>query len=190
MNVFYIHGAHSTPATFNSIKKTLPKHNITDISYSCDVPLNNTINELIERINTDNKEINIISHSLGGIIAVSLAQKLQLIRKIITIGTPFGGSKGASIMRWMIRNQLLSDLDPHNSIFHNLKHLPINAEVMSIVTTEGGSPMMKDQNDGVVTVASQTDLIGPTYVTVPYNHFEALMVNDTFDIINKFMFDK
>jgi len=41
--------------------------------------------------------------------------------------------------------------------------------------SNGGTPLMHEPNDGVVSVASQTCLKGPDYHRVDFNHFEVLL---------------
>jgi len=101
-NIVYIHGANSSPRSFKYIQLSLPEHNILNISYSVDTPLlknaNKIKNVIFEEFPEEN--VSIISHSLGGLIALKLHQ-YQRIEKIVTMASPFGGSRFIEYLRWI-----------------------------------------------------------------------------------------
>jgi hypothetical protein len=61
---------------------------------------------------------------------------------------------------------------------------------LSLVTVKGDNPMINEDNDGVVSVKSQTAWSAPEYISVPYNHFEVLLADETITIIKEFLFDE
>jgi pimeloyl-ACP methyl ester carboxylesterase len=62
-------------------------------------------------------------------------------------------------------------------------------QIFTMSTPFGGSPLMHEANDGVVTVASQTSLAGPEYHPVAYNHFEVLLADPVIDLAREFLFE-
>lgn len=184
--IWYIHGAASTPLTFNWLKLQLNPHIIVDIEYENETPLEETINRLrIKASKHDNPPV-IIGHSLGGIIAASIAQSVP-VEKVISLASPFGGSFAASLMRWFTPSQLFRDISQQSIVLSRLRHKKIPVPMLSFVT-DSNLTIMGEKTDGVVTVSSQKALDGPTYITVPYNHFEVLMAPDVAKRIDNFIF--
>ena len=90
------------------------------------------------------------------------------------MGSPFGGSFAASVMRWFIPSQLMKDIAQQSPVMVDIQHNTPNVPILSFVT-DSNLTVMGERTDGVVTVKSQKALKGPTYVTVPVNHFEVLL---------------
>lgn len=185
---WYIHGANASPTSFSYIKQMLPDHDLRDVSYSCSVPVMKTITTLVARAKEEGRPIRIISHSLGGIMALHLSFNAPNVEKIVTLGTPFGGSKIASLMRWLTPSQLFDDIHPQSGAVRTLFANKLAVPVRSIVTTGGKLPVFHEPNDGVVTVESQKALSGPEYIEISTNHFEVLLHPTTVDLIQEFLF--
>ena len=171
--IWFIHGAASTPLSFNWLKAQLRPHVAVDIAYENQTPLVETISYIRAKVSECAEPPVIIGHSLGGVIAASVAQ-VAPVSKIITMGTPFGGSFAASVMRWFMPTQLMRDISQQSPILAALQSDPPVVPILSFVT-DSGLNVMGEKTDGVVTVRSQMALKGPTYVTVPNNHFEVLL---------------
>lgn len=185
--VWYIHGANGTPLSFSWIKQQLPGHICHDIDYP-DEPLTRTIENLIELAKQYPLGFDIIAHSMGGIIAVALAQKAINVGRIFTMSTPFGGSRIANILRWYYPCQTFENIHTNNQIIVSLRTIALPTTILSLVTTGGRTPMMTEENDGVVSVTSQMSLRGPEYIRLPLNHFEILLSSDTIKYIRDFIF--
>jgi len=80
-------------------------------------------------------------------------------------------------------------MPPHGVTIRGVLASRIGVPVRSVVSASGGSPLMHEANDGVVTVASQTRLEGPEYHTVDYNHFEVLLADPVIDLAQEFLFE-
>jgi pimeloyl-ACP methyl ester carboxylesterase len=184
--IWYIHGAASTPASFLWIKSQLYSHDAVDVSYTNKEPLADTISYLRQRASEEKRPINIIGHSLGGVIAAAIAQEIW-VRRIVTMGTPFGGSMAASVMRWFMPTQLFRDISQQSPVMTNLKLKPPKTPILSFVT-DSSLVVLGERTDGVVTVSSQKALKGPTYITIPCNHFEVLLSHEVVSITNDFIF--
>jgi pimeloyl-ACP methyl ester carboxylesterase len=187
--VWYIHGANSSPLSFQWIKEKLPKHRVRDIEYSTETPLSEVIAHLVNETTKEAKPINIVSHSLGGVIAVAVAKAAHKVNRIVTMSAPFGGSKIAERLRWWYPCRLFEDIRTSSPTVKALLASPVTIPVLSFVSTGGGVGMMREPNDGVVTVESQLRLSGPRYIQLPLNHFEILLAPETVNPITEFLFD-
>lgn len=183
--IWFIHGAASSPLSFNWLKTQLRPHEAVDISYDNITPLVDTISYIRTEVAKCDVPPIIIGHSLGGVIAASVAQ-VSPVAKIATLGTPFGGSFAASVMRWFMPTQLMRDISQQSPILASLKNDPPRVPILSFVTDSGLS-VLGERTDGVVTVRSQMALDGPTYITVPINHFEVLLEPDVAKQIDDFI---
>lgn len=191
MLIVYIHGANSTPATFNYIKRSLPKHTAIDISYQNDIALEDIIEDAYARIPED-KPVHIVGHSLGGLIAVAISQinlirKDKQIEKVLTISSPFGGCKGADLLRWIYpTHRLFSDISTVSPMIRVIKKIGAVVPTKCLVTNHGAIPLITGENDGVVSVESQMELKGCEFAKQSHNHFEVLLSEDTVLCIREF----
>jgi pimeloyl-ACP methyl ester carboxylesterase len=185
--IWFIHGAASTCLSFNWLKEHLDYNKACslDINYSTDIPLSKTINDLADKAKGCVKPPIIIGHSLGGVIAVAVAQKAS-VKKIVSISSPFGGSFAASVVKWFMPTQLFKDICQQSPVLAELKKNTPNIPILSIVTDSNLSIMGED-TDGVVTVRSQVALIGPKYVKINLNHFEVLLSEQVSNLIQTFI---
>lgn len=186
--IWYIHGAHSTRRSFNYLKSQLPEHEIRDFEYDHSGPVSRVVDRLVALLDQQDAPVNLIGHSLGGVIALAASQRSANAQKVTTMASPFGGSQVASLMRWIAPSQLLDDIHPHAPLMNAVRRAKLQAPVMSIVTTAGGTSMIAGENDGVVTVESQTCLKGPVYIRMPVSHSEVLLSEETVELINGFIF--
>ncbi len=189
-NIVYIHGANSSPRSFKYIQHSLPEHNILNISYSVDIPLLDNTNQIKNVIYKEfsGENVNIVSHSLGGLIALKL-HHYENINKIVTMSAPFGGSKFVEYLRWICPNyQMFADVKTSSPIVKEIKGTTYTKPIFSIVTTAGGNPLMGEQNDGTVTVHSQISALGPIYEHYDLNHFEVLLSDKIAIRIKSFLF--
>lgn len=186
--IWYIHGASSTPRSFNYLKSELPAHEFEDIQYTHDRPVIRVLDALVEKIESSPVPVNLVGHSLGGVLAVAASQRSNKVANVVTMASPLGGSQVAALMRWISPSQLLDDIHPHSSLIKTVKRTPNRCTIMSIVTTGGGISMLSGENDGVVTTESQTAISGPVYLRVPVNHFEVLLCRESVELIAGHLF--
>lgn len=185
--VWYLHGAHATSRSFAWIKRELPTHEHRNIEYSTDIPMRQVLTELVRMAEEADETIDIVGHSLGGVLAVALSQRFPKVRRIVTLSAPFGGSAIASMMRFIAPGTIMEDIHPHSRLLTDLRSKPVTVPVKSVVTTAGRSPLLPEPNDGVVSITSQKSLVGPTYVERTVNHFEVLLDGDSARIISEFL---
>lgn len=186
-HIVYIHGANATPKSFSYLERTLPEHTSSYVVYDASTKLTDTIQAAAEKID---QPCHIISHSLGGIIGVAVAQYLggDNIHTITTISTPFGGSETADRMRLVMPfNTFFKNIRTTNPVLKAVRTLGPPVPTLNIITTGGQSPFEPKPNDGVVTVESQLAFNGTHRVQLPYTHFEVLMDNEVSSTIALFM---
>ncbi len=186
MKVWFIHGAQCSSRSFVWLKEQLPQYEAVDIDYSTEVSVSTTVRELVEQANAETEPFDIIGHSLGGLIAVAIAQKSPMVRRVVTMGSPFGGSQVAVFLRFFKPNSLMDDIQPFSPFLLRLRNRAIKVPVLSLVTTGGQSSLIGGRNDGIVSVASQTAISGPEFIETSANHSEVLLSYETVDAITEF----
>ncbi len=140
------------------------------------------------------KECYVVAHSMGGLVArAAIDSEVQLsgmnfIRKFVTISTPWGGHQAAGTGIRHMKKPVPSWLDvAPNSDFLNAIYaapLPKGTTFYLIYGSKEGGPFwLKGDNDGVVTVASETDprikREASSVTHFPYGHVEILSQSDT-----------
>lgn len=188
MNILFIHGAGSSENSFNYIKSKLStKDNLWCYSYDMNnSDIKQNIKEINSFINTKNKEIMVVGHSLGGILALGVVDNIN-VKKILTISAPLGGMLVAGIYGWVTTHSMCKDLMPHSNVLTSIKRIvkQSNKPHTAIITTQG-TPFFHEENDGVVLVNSQMAWDTPEYIKISLNHFEVLMCDETVNIIGNF----
>ncbi|GEO39148.1 hypothetical protein SAE02_32960 [Skermanella aerolata] len=192
-NILYIHGAYASPTTFRHLIEHLPDHRAVFADYDC---LTTSVEGVVRHLkataadNFGGEPYSIVAHSLGGLVALRLAADGEPIERVFTMSTPFGGSQMASLLTLVyFKTPVFADINPQGLTIRGVLASRISAPVRSIVSTSGGSPLMHEANDGVVTVSSQTRLAGPEYHTVEYNHFEVLLADPVIALAQQFLFE-
>ena len=185
--VWFIHGAWATPLSFNWFKSQLREHEAVDVTYDSQTAVAKTVALLRERARAEQRPIHIVGHSLGGVIAASVAQAAP-VRRVVTLASPFGGNSYASILRWFFASQLVADMCPHGEVLSSLNRDPPKTPTLSFVANPG-TIMFGERCDGVVSVSSQKTMVGPTYVELPLNHFEVLLSEEITKRADTFLFE-
>lgn len=191
--IWYIHGANCSSLSFSYFEKMLPKHNVNHIEYEP----THTIPELLNFVYSSlpvNTPISIIGHSLGGVIAVLMSQHRNAanykIEKIVTLASPFGGSKAANILKWIHpEHRFLNDLSQYSDVIMNLQNKGAIVPTLNLISTTGTLPIMREPNDGIVSVASQHALRGARKQELPVNHFEILLSEESIRLTKEFIWE-
>ena len=191
-NILYIHGAYASPTTFSYMIDQFPEHRAVFAEYDC---LTTSVDEIVSVLKAKaeehfgNESYSVVAHSLGGVVAVKLAASGEPVEQIFTMSTPFGGSSTATFLKMVFfQTPVFSDINPHGTTIKGVLNTEVTVPVKSVVSTGGGSPLMREANDGVVTVASQTRLEGPEYHEVDLNHFEVVLDKSVADLARNFLF--
>lgn len=188
--IVYLHGAMSTPLTFQYIKESLLPHRAIMIEYDYNIKLSDalkSINSMIseELMNNPTCEFDIISHSLGGLMAVNVASNKKFnVKKVVTISAPFGGSEAAWYLKFLYPfTPLFREIAPYSTFVTQTLYLLEKGKMaklnndgcfLPIVTNTGKGIMLKAENDKIVTLASQVTMKNVKYYYVELNHFEVL----------------
>lgn len=189
MTILYLHGATMTPGAFNFFRTKI-KHKEISPGYHIDDGLKNNVDSIYDEIKDQiKKPINVIAHSMGGLIALGLYSKGLPIKKIVTLSTPFGGAMASSQLKWLYPyHTLFHDTCSQNIYLKVLRDQEINVPMMSVITTGGSSPLKYSANDGVVSIASQQNINGPTELIYSnLNHNEILLCPEIIQIVKEFL---
>lgn len=192
--VIYIHGAFASGLSFQRIKENLPKHVSHTPEYAVDQPMEEVIAKIDQLVNEIGDDVHLVAHSLGGIAATAVAQRNSLVKSVLTMSTPFGGSRIADSLRWFSAHELYQTLNSNSLLLRDIQRTAVPCRMHSIITTVGNNPMMYEANDGVVSLKSQLALpktVNNTEVQktkVALNHFEVLLSNTSIKLIKEFTF--
>ena len=186
MLTVYIHGATASATSFNYIRDIIRGEDLT-LEYDSENGFQNNLEEM-SKILSRKKTYNLffVGHSLGGIYALSLAERfMKRTRGGVTISTPYGGSEIAPFLKHFVPfNRLLKEIGPNSEPILHCQEIELSIPWCNIVTTRGNSPWITGPNDGVVTLASQRCHDGFEYINIATNHYEVLMDPETVNIIN------
>lgn len=189
-HIVYLHGMASSGKVFNHIKSKLPKHKATVINYNSSQSIEKSFDFILSHI-PKNETVSIVSHSLGGILAHLIASRTDVdLEHVVSISTPFGGSDSASKLKWFYpRFYVLRDLSEGSKIIKEIANNPITkCKSLSIVSTGGSLPFMKEANDGIVTLKSQRAVTTDRHIEIDVNHFESVQDEKSIEEIKKFIF--
>lgn len=187
MKIVYIHGASATAESFSYIRQF-----VRDYTDSPDIALEydskngfaNNIKEMYGKLD-DAEKLFFVSHSLGGIYALHLANYY----KDITIGgvslsTPYGGCKQADFAKYFLPfSKLMKDIGTMSGPMLDARKLPKPPNWTNIVSTRGESPWIHEPNDGVVTIESMKYRNDFELIELNVNHYEVVLNNKAVEVI-------
>lgn len=185
MEILYVHGAGASAQSFHWLREQVPM-SPKFFTYPVDDPIAWSIRRLEKRIDIG-KPLILLGHSLGGVMATACAN-LPNVQKLITINAPFGGVRFAALLSMFTSEQLIRDLNYHSPLLTMVRSVSIAKPHLAIVGTSG-LPFFAEDNDGALTVASQTAMPNVTYKLLPLNHFEVLLSTEVANLIKTFIND-
>jgi hypothetical protein len=158
----------------------------TALEYNSEAGFDHNLAEMKGQLD-DQERLFFVSHSLGGIYALHLANYYQATTVGgVSLSTPYGGSKQADYARYFLPfNRLMKDIGPASRPMADAKRLPAPPCWTQVVTTRGASPWIQEPNDGVVTIESQQYRQDFELVELPLNHYEVVISNQVVEIILK-----
>lgn len=181
-NIFAIHGAWSSPVSFNYLSSKI-KTNWTTLSYD---HATDSMRDIIQRANDIIKEpCTIIGHSLGGIAALHLHDN-PLVERIITLASPLAGLELNLIQLYFSRSKLIGQISKDSHIIKDMKRATYSKPVKHLIAGRGFNPFIYEDNDGVLPVKIQTGWNCGEFVKIDANHYEILQHADTVSAIVDF----
>ena len=185
--IVYIHGASATPASFTHIRQYVRDYFEEPdlmIEYKSESGFDTNLVAMKEKLQ-DEERLFFISHSLGGIYALHLADHFKDVTLGgVSLSTPYGGCAEADFARYFLPfNRLMRDIGLSSMPMVNARNLPAPPNWTQVVTTVGQSPWIRDDNDGVVTLKSMRHRQDFDMVEMPLNHYEVVISDDVVKII-------
>ena len=186
--IVYIHGASATAESFTHIRQFVKQHYKREpealLEYSSKDGFENNLSKMKEQLK-DARRLFFISHSLGGIYSLYLANhyKDKTVGGI-SLSTPYGGSKEADFARYFLPfNQLMRDIGSIRGPLYDSRYLDAPPNWANVVTTTGTSPWIQRDNDGVVTVESMRFREDFELIEMRLNHYEVVLSNAVVELI-------
>jgi len=171
--VLFIHGISGSPRFFREIIANLDRNRYQPwlAYYPSGIKIDAVANYFLNLLNEldarhDFKQLQIIAHSMGGLVGRSLINLYSIekddfhIERIITISTPFSGHRAASMGLKYAPTiiPVWNDVAPGSNFLNELfrKPLPDNLSHYLLFSFEGSSRFTGgSNNDGVVSIASE-----------------------------------
>lgn len=201
--IVYIHGAHMTSAAFNYLKINLPKHELYNVEYSALSDLEDTVARIRRELKLLDTPFKIVSHSLGGVIALRMLQSGLPIERVVTISSPLGGVDLKtpfmnSLTLPVVTNFLPEEVSrfltftkqihPSAKTFVDLHNTEFDKSKVFGVVTNMGKIFSSDDTDMVVSVKSQKYFEDIPYEEIECSHTEILLRPETVKIIKRELF--
>lgn len=185
--IVYIHGASATAESFSHIRQFVRDHfEEPDImlEYRSEDGFDYNLAHMMGTLD-DAERLFFISHSLGGIYSLYLAEHYrETTRGGISLSTPYGGSEQADFAKYFLPfSRLMKDIGTMSAPMRDSRRIKAPPNWTQIVTVKGQSPWIKEPNDGVVTIRSMRHREDFELVEVPFNHYEVVLSNHVVDII-------
>ena len=185
--IVYIHGASATAESFTHIREYVREHTeLPDIAleYNSEDGFAHNL-RLMKGALDDAERLFFVSHSLGGIYALNLANYYHdRTHGGISLSTPYGGCAQADFARYFLPfNRLMKDIGTMSGPMIDAKKLPAPPRWTNIVTTRGNSPWIHEPNDGVVTIDSMRSRTDFELIELPLNHYEIVLSNQVVEIV-------
>lgn len=185
--IVYIHGASATAESFSYIRQFVRDHvEEQDVcfEYKSADGFGHNLENMKGQLD-DAERLFFISHSLGGIYALHLANYYN-DRTVggISLSTPYGGCLQADFARYFLPfSRLMRDIGTMSGPMREAQRLPAPPNWTNIVTTVGDSPWIHEPNDGVVTIKSMQYRDDFELIELPLNHYEVVLSSRVVDII-------
>lgn len=185
--IVYIHGASATAESFSYIRQFVRDHfEEPDImlEYKSEAGFENNLKSMQGQLD-DAERLFFVSHSLGGIYSLFLANYYhETTRGGVSLSTPYGGSEQADFARYFLPfSRLMRDIGTMSRPMVEARSIPAPPNWTQIVSTQGQSPWIKEDNDGVVTLRSMRYRKDFELIELPVNHYEVVLSNRAVEII-------
>lgn len=170
-----IHGAHASPDSFNAIRPHLG--DTLDLSYDVAEGFDAIVRRLHAQIDAIPGALAIVAHSLGGNLALHIADQLgDRVRGVVSLCSPFGGSIAAAYVPLIMpfyHRQLMRDIEPHSGPITRGRQIKIRCPWTQVVAL----------NDRVVSQQSAESRDDMTIRQVRTTHVECLLNAEVIEVI-------
>ena len=185
LTVIWIHGANQSSNSFNYLSEKCNFENEVFVKYDSSNSFYENLDLIYDQVSTTEQSF-LIGHSLGGVYALHLLKKLNVVGAV-SISTPFNGSRTADWAKFVVpKYQLFRDVGRRSDPITSGHKIDIRCPWTQIVTTSGGVPYHEGPNDGVCTTASMEHRLSDMeIVRVPTTHFEVMVSTEVKEIINE-----
>jgi len=185
--IVYIHGASATAESFTHIRQFVrDEFEEPDImlEYDSSDGFEHNLDQMKGKLD-DAERLFFISHSLGGIYSLYLANHYRdSTRGGVSLSTPYGGSREADFARYFLPfNRLMKDVGPMSEPMREARYLNAPPNWTQVVSTRGQSPWIVDPNDGVVTLKSMRSRTDIENVEIGVNHYEVVLSDRVVELI-------
>lgn len=182
----FIHGANQTRRSWNYILSKLEPTSYTLLEYNTNIKFEDNLEELHNNIR-HLENIFFVGHSLGGLYSLHLYDRMaDVTLGGVTLSTPYGGSKTADYVKYMVPSySLFREIGPRSIPITLGKLINIKVPWRQVVTTSGSVPWHGKDNDGVVTTESMMSRDDIKYTQISVNHYEILAIDETVEIIKQ-----
>jgi pimeloyl-ACP methyl ester carboxylesterase len=186
VSIHYVHGFGASDHSFTWLQHQLPEHNPHFFLYNNHESVATCIDRLVDQVRADPEPVVLVGHSLGGVIARATAGQCSNVKQLVTMCAPFGGLPHAGMIYMFNGVPVFRELRSYSSLLIDIRAAKLDIPHLAIVGTSG-MPIMREANDGAVTVASQTALPDQDYSDHALNHFEVLLSPHVASNINEFL---
>jgi len=177
MHLVYIHGAMANGKCLHFLRSQFDQNSSTVIEYDYTRNFSDNLDDMLATL-ANKSDLFFIAHSLGGIYALHLADRLKTqTRGGITMSTPYGGSQTAVyLQRLPLFNltQLIKDLGPASKIMLNSQAIRLTVPWANLITTAGHFFIIGEPNDGVITTTSMRYRNDIQHIEIDQNHYDVL----------------
>jgi pimeloyl-ACP methyl ester carboxylesterase len=187
INVIWIHGANQSSTSFTYLRDKCNFRKEVFVNYGSKLGFQKNLDRICEQVGHID-ECFIVAHSMGGLYALHLIQRLN-VKGVVSISTPFNGSRTADWAKFFVpRYPLFKDAGKRSIPVKEGHKIIINCPWTQIVSTAGGVPYHEGPNDGVCTTASMIHRKDDMeIVSVANTHFEVMVSLEVAEIIeNKY----
>ena len=200
-NVAFIHGSGQSGHSFNYLQIFLPEHNLINLEYETQEDPETILKrfEMQTHAQFGVEPFFIISHSYGGLLASLFASRNDKVQNIVTLSSPWNGSRTAGWLSMVFRqSKLFMNMKPNSSFIKEIQQIELDIPILNVITTgaEAGSGNdlagMGAANDGLLTLLTQRSVpegfSNCKTIEVPLSHNEVLLCYDTVNIIKHHTF--
>ena len=182
MTKIFLHGANATPKSWNYIRSQIGDGIM--ISYNSGLGFKNNL-EMMKSQLQDVENLEFISHSLGGIYALHLADHFSdRVKCGISLSTPYGGVNVPMVARYYLYwHRLFHDIVPTAWPIATVNDIKLRWPWTNVVTVSGSMPWNLKPNDGVVSIESQRHRSDMELIDLDANHYEVVLSDQAVEII-------